>query len=49
MTKNSSSFEDVFMLSEILIIILFATCTKFGAGTFPTADLSGEAEAIETT
>jgi ammonium transporter Rh len=49
MTKNSSSFESVFILSEILIIILFGTCTKFGENTFPTADLSGEAEAIQAT
>jgi hypothetical protein len=48
MIKNSS-FEWVFLLSEIIIIILFATCTKFGPGTFPEADLSGEAAATEAT
>ena len=41
----NSSFEITFILSEILIIILFAISTKFGEGTYPQADLSGEAEA----
>lgn len=45
MTKNTS-FESIFILSEIFLIIMFAINTKFGEGTYPAADLSGEEEAM---
>jgi len=41
----SASFEIVFILSEILLIILFAINCEFGEGVYPADDLSGEEEA----
>ena len=32
MTK---AFEGLFILSEIVVIILYAACTKYGAGMLP--------------
>ena len=50
--KGNTLFEFVYLFSEVIVIILFATCTKYDVGVHPktmTSDLEKTAAAAAVT